>query len=166
MNYRNNIADKVMAAPWGNGSVSGMGLHGFFTACGSMTSVIPAQPEPSNGVCRPRFFNCFWDIPTTLERYVHVTCKSLVGAVHLFDQSHGNVDIPAPFWCRNGVQNRACCPTPAASSFLIPVCADGAGRYRECRPSPPSDTPYSQDHSAQLWCRCQIFGECQRLFSL
>ena len=97
-----------------------------------MISVIPAQPEPSNGVCRPRFFNCFWDIPTTMERYVHVTSKSLVDAVQPFEQSHGNVDILTPFWCKNGVQNRACCQSRTASSFLIPVCVDGAGRRLEC----------------------------------
>ena len=86
-----------------------------------MISVIPAQPEPSNGVCRPRFFNCFWDIPTTMERYVHVTSKSLVDAVQPFEQSHGNVDILTPFWCKNGVQNRACCQSRTASSYLHTV---------------------------------------------
>lgn len=58
---------------------------------------IPAQPEPSNGACH-------WDIPTTMERYVHVTSKSLVDAVQPFEQSHGSVEIPTPFWCKNGVQ--------------------------------------------------------------
>ena len=117
----------------------------------------------------PKVLQLLWghtSIQATMERYVHVTSKSLVEAVQLYAQNSGNVDIHAPFWCRNGVQNRACCPTLAASSFLIPVCADGAGRHRECRPSPPSDTPYSPDHSAQLLCRCQTFGECRRLFLL
>lgn len=126
---------------------------------GSMTSVIPAQPEPSNGVCRPRFFNCFWDIPTTMERYVHVTSKSLVDAVQPFEQSHGNVDILTPFWCKNGVQNRACCQSRTASSFFIPVCADGADRHRGCFPCPPSDTPFSPAYSKQLWRRAQTAGE-------
>lgn len=40
-----------------------------------------------------------------MERYVHVTSKSLVDAVQLLEQNPGNIDIPAPFWCRNGVQN-------------------------------------------------------------
>ena len=80
------MADKVMAAPWGNGSVSGMGLHGFFTACGSMTSVIPAQPEPSDRACR-------WDIPTAMDRNVHVTSKSPVKAVQLFELNPRNIDI-------------------------------------------------------------------------
>jgi len=149
LNYRNNMVGKI----------SEMGFTGDFGVCGSMISVIPAQPEPSNGACH-------WDIPTTMERYVHVTSKSLVDAVQPFEQSHGSVEIPTPFWCKNGVQKQACCLSKTASSLLIPVCADGAGRRRECRPSPPSDTPYSQDHSAQLWCRCQTFGECQQLFSL
>ena len=62
-----------------------------------MTSVIPAQPEPSNGACR-------WGKPTAMERYVHVTSKSPVNAIQLFEQSHGNIDIPTPVWSNNGVQ--------------------------------------------------------------
>lgn len=117
----------------------------------------------------PKVLQLLWghtSIQATMERYVQVTSKSLVDAVQMFEQNPGNVDIPTPFWCENGVQIRACCPTPAASSFLIPVCADGADRRRECHPSPQSDTPYSPDHSKQLWYRCQTFGECQRLFLL
>ena len=156
----------ILAAPWGNSGISEIVLRGILGICGSMTSVIPAQPEPSNGVCRPRLFSRFWDIPTTMERYAHVTSTSLVDDVQLFAQNPGNIDIPTPFCCKNGVPNRACCPVLAASSVLIPVCADGAGRHREYRPSPPSDTPYSPNHSAQLWYRCQTFGECQQLFLL
>lgn len=72
-------------------------LRGIYGICGSVISAIPAQPEPSNGACR-------WDIPTAMEHYVHVASKSQVEAVPLFAQSHRNVDIPTPFWCKNGVQ--------------------------------------------------------------
>lgn len=117
----------------------------------------------------PKVLPLLWghtSIQAAMERYVHMTSKSLVDAVQPFAQSPRNVNIPTPFWRKDGVQNRACCPIPTASSFLIPVCADEAGKRRECRPSPPSDTPYSPNHSAQLWCRCQTFGECQQLFLL
>ena len=39
-----------------------------------------------------------------MERYVHVTSKSQVEAVPLFEQSHGNADIPMPFGSKNGVE--------------------------------------------------------------
>ena len=74
-----------------------MEVHGILGICGSMISVIPAQPEPSNGAYR-------WDIPTAMERYVHVTSKSLVDAIQMFEQSHGNADIPMPFGSKNGVE--------------------------------------------------------------
>ena len=74
-----------------------MEVHGILGICGSMTSVTPSQPEPSDRACR-------WDIPTAMDRNVHVTSKSLVDAIQLFEQSHGNADIPMPFGSKNGVE--------------------------------------------------------------
>ena len=55
----------------------------------------------------PKVLQLLWghtSIQATMERYVHVTSKSLVDAVQPFEQSHGSVEIPTPFWCKNGVQ--------------------------------------------------------------
>lgn len=43
-------------------------------------------------------------IQATMECYVHVTSKSLVDAIQMFEQSHGNADIPMPFGSKNGVE--------------------------------------------------------------
>ena len=51
-----------------------------------MTSVTPSQPEPSDRACR-------WDIPTAMDRNVHVTSKSPVKAVQLFELNPRNIDI-------------------------------------------------------------------------
>ena len=76
-----------------------MEVHGILGICGSMISVIPAQPEPSNGACH-------WDIPTTMERYVHVTSKSLVDAVQPFDRVMEVSRFPRHFGVKTEYKNK------------------------------------------------------------
>ena len=55
----------------------------------------------------PKVLQLLWghtSIQATMERYVHVTSKSLVDAIQMFEQSHGNADIPMPFGSKNGVE--------------------------------------------------------------